>query len=656
MFLILRDPHLTSMLRDVRGLLCCSYGSRISFRKYDRSARRRCHECHFCRVSASVLEVASLISRVIASGFRHLTVFLYLEEERYLHSTFVLDYIHSLYALVIQTCSSHGAQNGLGGSEDAVGVLNPNTHNLTVLPLHDWRLLVENAPLCSGSSSPSSARFLHVAGTKYLFEDVFDELRPCSRSDLSARRLPSCDCCIGCRPNLKLEEPMPQVSHDASVSRLFSNVGTGAYTYRSGSWLSDAGRETLARTQSENFGGELAVQLASCTCRSSSDASSTSEYSRFNGLNGLHHPSTSTTSGDASIEFHSGIDDEVTGESVDKKTRVRRSDSYSVDDLGSANRAPPDTNSVGPSAVNGSIGGDEERVTDYPLDHASSLPSPKVHRSNSPAETGDYTRSFSCRNAGDRELLSKISEVDCLAVYDPKHDDAIREVLFFDNVMCCGTFDCLHFGHKYLLLSAFLSCRSSMQIGVTASDALLSKKQNFSLIQSLEKRREAVERYMRVLRYLYGSRRMLSSPLLDHFANGSRVMSYHNCDFFAYPFTPVLLPDCGELSYSEYYADNPPHDAVPADSADALRPCVTTFELMDIYGPAAVLEETFALVISPESLPGAEKVNDLRRSKGLSVWPLLSSGFVLHPESDCTRKKVHKVSSSRIRSCMKPSA
>ncbi|GBE59420.1 pantetheine-phosphate adenylyltransferase [Babesia ovata] len=547
------------------------------------------------------------------------------------------------------------AQNGAGASNDAVGVLNPNTHNLTVLPLHDWRLLIENAPLCSVSSSPSGARFLHVSGTKYLFEDVFRELRSCSVSDISARKLPSCECCSGCRPGLQLDEPMLQMSHDSSVSTLFPNVGACAYAYRSGSCSSDSGSEALAHSQAENCEGTSQEPLASCTCRGSSDEFSTPDDSTWNGVNGHPLTSASTSAGVASIELHPGVDAEGTGASMDKKVRNRRSNRYNSDDLGGGTRATSDTDSVGTSTVHFETADREECVSEYPLDHSSSLPSPAVHRSHSPAVTRDYARTFSCRNAGDPELLCNISEVDCLAAYDPNHEDAIRDVLFFDNVMCCGTFDCLHFGHKYLLLSAFLSCRSSMQIGITASDALLSKKRDFSLIQSLEKRREAVESYMRVLRYLYGSRRMVSSPLLDHFANGSRVMSYHNCDFFAYPFTPVMLPDCGELSYREYYADGTPHQSQSADGADALRPSVTTFELMDIYGPAAVLEETFALVISPESLPGAEKVNDLRRSKGLSVWPLLSSGFVLHPELDCTRKKVHKVSSSRIRSCMRPS-
>ncbi|EDO07830.1 hypothetical protein BBOV_III002660 [Babesia bovis T2Bo] len=579
MNLVLQDPALLLLLRDVHHALAHGVATHVSFRKYVHSVRRCCHQCRFCKVSANLLEVASLISRTLANGYRELTVFLVVEEERQLYSTFVLDYIQSLYALVIQTYARYGADVGFCLPGDTVGILNPNTHNLTVLPLYDWRGLLDRAPQCSYFDSRSELKFLMVDGTPYVFAEFYNEL---------ARRGYVVD-----------------ATWDSTVY-----LSTQVHRSCNGTTLDHASSEDSAFSQ-DDIDNQPKNGIVCVNRNTAVDSSLSMAYANTGQLDPLGHYQ-------GSLEVNT----------FEMPSVIKR-------------------NIVDP--INGETQANVDHVVPR-FERSTSMPCCSVLTNNVGVSDHSMHTSLSFQDSGDTEILRLLREVDCLATYDSNHDQVTREILFFDKVMCCGTFDCLHFGHKYLLLAAFLSCYRALHIGITAPDAMLSKKIDFSLIQNLEKRRDAVKRYMCMLQVLYGPRTVVT-PLTPNIAEGSTVVSYHNCDFFSYRTVPVALQKCTKLSYREFRAPNRARNKT--DQVNALGPIVTTFDLMDQYGPAGVIQDSFALVISPESLPGAEKVNNLRRSKGLKVWPLLSAGFVLHPDHNTRRKSLKKVSSSWIRSGLK---
>ncbi|ORM41045.1 uncharacterized protein BXIN_0438 [Babesia sp. Xinjiang] len=611
MNLVLRDPHLLSLLRDVHRILPCVIACCVSFRKYSRSARRCCHQCRFCRVSSSILDVASLISRVLASGYRELTVFVVLDNERQLYSTFVLDYIQSLYALVIQTCSQYGADCGLCIPNDAVGVLNPNTHNLTVLPVYDWRGMLDRASLSSVFSYQGQLRFISVKGAPYMCDDFYQELSERGYSIDPHRKLASCQCSSAVHRN--------------------GDVGT---LYRFSSSESVTSNDTWE------------VIYEGSTVDLDRKSNSTSPCGEVDPIciSNRHE----TLKNDDNVLL---LVDDKSSYGADSQPKC---DAPKNGTISAASRDPQDQSGrIENNAVHCNS------VTDHYKEHR--RVSPRFERSTSmptrSAIKGDprltfehLQKSASLRNPDDCTIISQLKEMDCLALYDPSKEGATPEIMSFDNVMCCGTFDCLHFGHKYLLLSAFLSCRRSIHIGITAPDAMLRSKSDYCMIQSLEKRREVVERYVSILQLLYG-RSNMDFPCPTNISKGTLVMNYHNCDFFSYNTVPMTLRECSELSCHEFTSELLPTE--PSRVSDRLYPYVTIFDLMDMYGPAGMLKESFALVISPESLPGAEKVNNLRRSKGLTVWPLLSAAFVLHPELDHRRKNVNKVASSWIRRSLK---
>ncbi|GIX61852.1 pantetheine-phosphate adenylyltransferase [Babesia caballi] len=613
MNLVLRDSSLTSLLRDLRHLLPPGSTASVSFRKYGSSARRRCHVCRFCRVGASLVELASLISRVLSSGYRELNVFLVLDEERDLRSTFLLDYVHSLYALVIQTFSRYWADCGLRESADTVGVLNPNTHNLSVLPVHDWQVLLDASPQCALFPAPGSPLFLYVDGSRYVFEEFYRALRLHPSAKESLQTLASGACPPAEHRNV-VEHASVSESSDSSRSLASSDAPDpldSCVTYaRASDTTASHLRECKASTasaQDTSDGSAAACPLGILTYPRETQP----DLNAYSELPQARHF--------APCESDPNSSDAAPSPSTASSAR---SETQPVDNLFLAHRSAHHVSFPDCSRIN----------------RDASVPCGTLRKARSQCDR-------------DREILCKLRDIDCLAVYAPGIEAAAQELLLFDNVVCCGTFDCLHFGHKYLLLAAFLSCCKSLRVGITASDALLQKKSDFLLIQSLDKRREAVERYISMLNVLYRSRRVAASRVPPLVADGTQVVNYHNCDLFSYRTVPAAMPACNEVSYRLFSLEGAASDPPPA--ADPPLPAVETFELMDMYGPAAVLEESAALVISPESLPGALKVNSYRRSKGLVGWPLLSTGFVLHPEITQRRKSVDKVSSSRIRSGLK---
>ncbi|GFE52913.1 bifunctional coenzyme A synthase-like, putative [Babesia ovis] len=592
MNLVLRDPALLALLRDVHRILSSGTAVHVSFRKYVRSARRCCHQCHFCRINASLLELASLISRILASGYRELTVFIILEEERHLYSTFVLDYIQSFYALVIQTSSRYGADCGSCIPNDNVGVLNPNTHNLTILPVYDWRGVLERAHQCPFLQSEEEVSFLFVEGTPYIYDEFYDALDSCGYVTDPLGRLATCKC--------PLEVHRDQNSDHSARTTSLDSIDCSETSYSS----NDGSRgQCLSTCNVTSQHDHVVSQKDPCTLKIGKLCSANNTDTRFN----------------------------------NDSTNVATT-SCSTQEAGSD-----------PPYADGQVVDTNETMASR-MDRSASMPCKIALNSSFMLMNNRIQTAFSFCGSDDREILSRLGEVDCLAVYDPNNEVVAREILSFDNVMCCGTFDCLHFGHKYLLLCAFLSCHQTLQIGITAPGDMLHSKIDFSLIQNLEKRREAVEHYMRLLQVLYGPRTVYTPPP-PSIPEGSRVVSYHNCDFFSYSTIPMSLQKCLELSYHEFRAPKAP--SKPTMPSDVTGLSVTTFDLIDRYGPAGVIKDSFALVISPESLPGAMEVNRLRSSKGLTTWPLLSAGFVLHPASDRRRKDVQKVSSSWIRSSLK---
>ncbi|AFZ80906.1 hypothetical protein BEWA_003140 [Theileria equi strain WA] len=213
----------------------------------------------------------------------------------------------------------------------------------------------------------------------------------------------------------------------------------------------------------------------------------------------------------------------------------------------------------------------------------------------------------------------------------------------YENVMCCGTFDRLHFGHKVLLLTAFLSSGRNLNVGITASKEMLDSKEYMEHIEPFEKRQARVTRYLGEMKQVYcrGTHQDAKITYGDgtstcgsgRVAEPKRV-NYHNCDFLPFHQGNRLEEDrC--------------NDSIKDETYEGACSNITIFPLMDLLGPSRYIKEQFAMIVTSEIIQGANAVNEYRRGANLFPWHIILIGFVVRPgkESDT----FPKLSSSFIR-------
>ncbi|KAK1444969.1 hypothetical protein BgAZ_108750 [Babesia gibsoni] len=596
MNIVVHDPNLSALLGDLRLHFSPDVISCVKFRSYTTNTRGSCRSCRFCAVSDSLLEVASIICRILGSGYKDLNVFFVVGDVDQLHSTFVLDYLRSLYSLVILTYSRYKKECGLYTQSETIGILHSTFYNLNLLPIHDWKGFLKDGACSSVFSATGNPRFIYLEGCKYMFDDFYAALEPLKKNEVKSGKLVSCSCSVDHR-TLRRRKSIQGSSFDNTQLRILCSDSTSP------------GEDNSPGCRRSSAEG---LQINSQTVE------------RKEGAVTYKSASDQTPKG----RLHSGYEcNQENGKTVEESVYVITAEGLQMADFKYSSK--------------------DRGKKSQPIYSVSSLTSSDHSEAgNSWYCEGDSSGKLSL------ECYNRIRSIDCMANYEPSDVGiAARDVMFFENVMFCGTFDCLHFGHKYMLLLSFLSCGKSIQIGITGSDSMLNCKSDSHLIQSYEERLEAVEEYVNILKLLYRSK-MFTPPTLDQCStNGNTVISYQNCDFFTYLTESIALPDCEEALYHEFTVDKLCEEPKTQETSQVLS--VTTFKLMDIYGPAGFMEDSYALVVSPESLSGAKRVNEYRCSHGLQGWPVLSGGFVFHPEHEATRKMLDKISSSRIRSELK---
>jgi pantetheine-phosphate adenylyltransferase len=139
--------------------------------------------------------------------------------------------------------------------------------------------------------------------------------------------------------------------------------------------------------------------------------------------------------------------------------------------------------------------------------------------------------------------------------------DTLDSIPTYNRVALGGSFDQLHNGHRKLLTYAASYCSDTLVIGITA-DSMLTKKNHSDLIAPFLTRRSGVVEFL------------------------SKV----------FPTTT---------------------------SKESKYPYLDIHELQEPYGPAIVDNEIQALAVSSETLPGAFKINDIRKEKGMKPVDIL---------------------------------
>ncbi|KAK2196960.1 Rossmann-like alpha-beta-alpha sandwich fold [Babesia duncani] len=253
-------------------------------------------------------------------------------------------------------------------------------------------------------------------------------------------------------------------------------------------------------------------------------------------------------------------------------------------------------------------------------------------------------------------IKSKCTKLDCLGMAgDSGQIPQTLEIRKYHNVMCCGefllsvvvnigTFDRLHYGHKLLLLVGYLSTSCNLYLGLNGSREMLTAKEDWDLIQPYEQREAILKKYIDLLEWSYPPLERSVESMLE-----PEVHSYHCCDFINgstrtsnsfstldEEMTRVCLngKSCGQIGIS-------------ADDEIGIR--IERFKLLDNLGPARWIPEQHAMIISPDTMDGANKVNEYRKLHKLPQWHIVSVGSVIYPQDLSWGKDRVKLSSSLLR-------
>ncbi|EAN31464.1 Cytidylyltransferase family protein [Theileria parva strain Muguga] len=296
------------------------------------------------------------------------------------------------------------------------------------------------------------------------------------------------------------------------------------------------------------------------------------------------------------------------------------------------------------------------------------------------SNTSHYSRTsdttYTSDDTDDTTKLSDLSEI-CHGV----GNNSSLWIRKYDNIMFCGTFDYLHFGHKLLLLAAYLSCGKKLSIGVSTG-ALLKNKPNHNKIQHISKRIQYLHHYLHTLTHIHSVN--VNTVDMVNITSGEIINYDVEFNVLCDQIEDNIGGNCLDPNVEKIITNNTNleikskvdrasgnknshlnHFCCSQNTINTITINTTdnntsnsnsnnnssngiemmTFELEDVIGPSSEIREGYGLLVTSEILSNGVRVNKQRKELGLVQWDLINIGLVCYQHNH----KHIKLSSTTIR-------